>query len=138
MAILSANATSAALDSVAPMAQKPRRGPERQTKPSIRVRGTRGTRGPRGAQGERGAPGPRGAQGERGHAGPAGLIDHRLDGLPAEVAAAVKELRVQFERFAQVQKQMDDLARALKTLEDEQHRSAAQISEILSLVQKSH
>jgi hypothetical protein len=108
------------------MAKKPYHGPERRAKPIVPLRGRRGARGPRGAQGD------------RGDAGPPGLIDHRLDALPDEIAAVVKELRIQFQRFAQIQQQVDDLTRSVKDLQEQQRRSNAQLSELLSSFQKSN
>ena len=76
-----------------------------------------GRPGPRGPKGDRGPIGLRGRKGEHGDVGERGEAaprDHRYERLAAQVEAISHELKVQFERFAQIQQQLDEVAHALK------------------------
>lgn len=81
--------------------------------------GDRGPTGPRGPKGKRGEKGEHGDVGERGAAGP---LDFRYDALAEKLENISKELKTQFQRFAQIQQQMDEVARSLKNMQE--HRSA--------------
>ena len=71
-----------------------------------------------------GARGPKGARGLRGPAGPAGPPNHRYDALADRVDVISKELRTQFQRFAQVQQQLDAVTQAVK--QSERQREATE------------
>lgn len=80
-------------------------------------------RGPKGLRGERGPtgpPGPTGPQGPIGPSGPAGPKGDRGEGrtndevqdvatLRQQLESVMKELKIQFERIAQIQQQLDHL-----------------------------
>lgn len=79
-------------------------------------RGTRGPKGEKGEQGKRGSRGERGPGGTRGERGTIGVTGPRSssNNLADQVQQIAKELQTQFERFAQLQQQLDDGSRALK------------------------
>jgi hypothetical protein len=89
----------------------------------MRQRGERGERGETGEVGQRGEPGERGERGEvgeRGKRGPRGPVGQLLPEQLQEIAelhqqmsGALKELKVQFERIAQMQVQLDKLTSLL-------------------------
>ena len=86
---------------------------------------TRGERGDRGPKGARGPAGPAGHQGEKGERGPAGPKATRLQILRAvqvEFDSIRMELRVQLERMAQIQRQVDSIEHMLtKALSEARH-----------------
>ena len=77
------------------------------------------TAAPRRARGPRVIRGPAGPQGLRGPVGPPGPTNHRYDALAEKVEAISKELKIQFERFSQIQLQLDGVAQALKQIESQ-------------------
>ena len=79
-------------------------------------RGERGQQGERGQSGAQGRRGERGAKGERGPAGPAATRSQILAAVQTEFDGMRKELRVQLERMAQIQRQLDSIERMLSTM----------------------
>jgi hypothetical protein len=79
-------------------------------------KGYRGERGDRGERGNRGATGQKGTRGERGPAGPAATRDQILAAVQQEFDDIRKEMRVQLERMAQIQRQLDSIERMLSTM----------------------
>ena len=77
----------------------------------------RGPRGERGPAGPAGPAGPEGPAGREGPAGPRGPANHRYDVLADTVERVVDELKIQFQRFAQIQQQLDQVARELKQMQ---------------------
>jgi hypothetical protein len=77
---------------------------------------TKGDRGERGARGSPGSRGERGARGERGPAGPVATRSQILSAVQSEFDVVRKELRVQLERMAQIQRQLDSIERMLSTM----------------------
>lgn len=82
-------------------------------------KGNRGLRGVHGLQGERGEKGERGDVGERGEPGP---TNKGYEALAKKVEAIDRELTIQFQRFAQIQQELDEVVRALKQLSTERAR----------------
>ncbi len=79
------------------------------------------TRGPRGRTGQRGARGSRGPEGARGPAGPVVTRDQMLAAVQSEFDTLRKDLRVQLERTAQMQLQLDAIQKLLeRALQDTQ------------------
>ena len=74
---------------------------------------SKGQRGERGARGSRGVKGAQGAKGERGPAGPGPTRAQVLRLVQAEFDEIRAELRVQLERMAQIQQQVDSIERIL-------------------------
>ena len=79
-------------------------------------RGERGQQGERGKTGAQGGRGERGATGQRGPAGPAATRSQILAAVQSEFDVVRKELRVQLERMAQIQRQLDSIERMLSTM----------------------
>ena len=79
-------------------------------------RGERGKTGDRGLRGERGPSGATGAAGARGPAGPAATRAQILAAVQNEFDVVRTELRVQLERMAQIQRQLDSIERILTKL----------------------
>ena len=74
---------------------------------------TKGERGARGAQGNKGQ---RGLKGERGRPGPVATRSQILAAVQNEFDVVRKEMRVQLERMAQIQRQLDSIERMLSTM----------------------
>ena len=74
------------------------------------------TKGERGERGGRGATGQRGIRGERGPVGPVATRTQILAAVQNEFDAMRKELRLQLERMAQIQRQLDAIERMLSTM----------------------
>jgi len=79
-------------------------------------RGERGKTGDRGLRGERGPSGATGAPGARGPAGLAATRSQILAAVQNEFDVVRTELRVQLERMAQIQRQLDSIERILTKL----------------------
>ena len=77
---------------------------------------TTGERGERGKTGAHGRTGERGLKGERGPAGPVATRSQILAAVQSEFDVVRKELRVQLERMAQIQRQLDSIERMLGTM----------------------
>jgi hypothetical protein len=77
---------------------------------------TKGDRGERGESGAQGSKGQRGPKGERGPAGPAATRSQILAAVQSEFDVVRKEMRVQLERMAQIQAQLDAIHAILKQL----------------------
>jgi hypothetical protein len=77
------------------------------------TKGERGVRGPRGAHGSKGQSGIKGA---RGPAGPVATRSQILSAVQSEFDVVRQELRVQLERMAQIQRQLDSIERMLGTM----------------------
>ena len=71
---------------------------------------------------------PKGARGLRGPAGPAGPSNQRYEALADRVDGISRELRTQFQRFAQVQQQLDAVTQAVKQSE-RQHAATERLPE---------
>jgi hypothetical protein len=101
------------------------------TKTAPGKRGAQGERGPRGVTGQRGPAGPQGEPGQRGPAGPAATRSQILAAVQNEFDVVRKELRVQVERMAQIQRQLDSIERLLTQLVSKGHSAApAEISTV--------
>jgi hypothetical protein len=74
------------------------------------------SKGDKGAQGERGKPGKQGAVGARGPAGPVATRTQILEAVKSEFDTVRHELRLQLERMAQIQRQLDAIERILSTM----------------------
>jgi hypothetical protein len=85
-----------------------------------RDRGPAGPAGPSGRPGTRGPAGASGRQGPRGHEGAAGEPgpDHRASilALDAEVHGIYRELGLHMAHLTRVQRQLDEIRRAIKKL----------------------
>ena len=79
-------------------------------------RGERGERGKRGVKGTHGSQGQRGIRGERGAAGPVATRSQILAAVQNEFEDVRRELRLQLERMAQIQRQLDAIERMLSTM----------------------
>ena len=77
---------------------------------------SKGERGERGAAGAKGSTGQRGSKGERGPAGPRATRSQILAAVQSEFDVVRKEMRVQVERMAQIQLQLDSIERMLKVM----------------------
>jgi hypothetical protein len=77
------------------------------------TKGEQGERGPRGMSGGRGQ---RGLKGERGPAGPVATRSQILAAVQSEFDVIRQELRLQLERMAQIQRQLDSIERMLSTM----------------------
>jgi hypothetical protein len=77
------------------------------------TKGEQGERGPRGMSGSRGQ---RGLKGERGPAGPVATRSQILAAVQSEFDVIRQELRLQLERMAQIQRQLDSIERMLSTM----------------------
>ena len=80
------------------------------------AKGEQGERGERGERGSEGSRGQRGIKGERGPAGPVATRSQILSAVQSEFDVVRKELRVQLERMAQIQRQLDSIERMLSTM----------------------
>ena len=85
---------------------------------------TKRERGERGERGARGAHGSKGPRGERGPAGPVATRSQILSAVQNEFDAVRGELRVQLERMAQIQQQLDSIERMLTTMLSKADRDA--------------
>ena len=78
-------------------------------------RGLRGPAGPTGAAGPAGPKGPRGKTGKTGAQGEPAPLD-TVEGLSAHIDRLDGELKIQLQRIAQIQRELDEARAAIKRL----------------------